>query len=312
MRYSITELNRRIRDNPQELVKQCEADYQIQIEKAAAQIAANVENSHIALLSGPSGSGKTTTAMKLERELEKNGIVSHTISIDNYFHDVDMRCAPRTPDGNPDFEHPDCVDMELLNEHFLALNKGEEISIPKFMFSRQKRSASVFQRLKLKKNEIAIFEGIHALNDTVTIPNPDAAKIYISALIDYEDDDSVSHFTGTWLRLMRRVVRDNNFRGASAAYTIALWGNVLRGERLYIEPYMNRANITINSALPYEVAVTKQFARPLFADLPDDNPQKDELSKILPALERFDDLTADYVPPESLLREFIGDSVYYN
>ena len=312
MQYSITELNRRISQDPREFVAECEKRYQSCVEKAADQIIENMKNSPIVLLSGPSGSGKTTTAFKLEHELKERGIVSHTISIDDYFHDVDVRRAPRTPDGTIDFEHPDCVDMELLNEHFSSLKNGKEICIPKFLFARQKRSASICKRLKLKENEIAIFEGIHALNDAVTVPNPDAAKIYISAIVDYLDDEGEKRFFGTCLRLMRRVVRDNNFRGSDAAYTIALWGNVLRGERLYIYPFMDRANITINSALLYEVAVMKQFARPLFEDLPDDNPQREELSRILPALELFGDLPSDYVPEDSLLREFIGGSIYYN
>lgn len=312
MKYNIAELNRRIIEEPREFVAECEQRYQSYIEKAANQIIGNLKKSPIVLLSGPSGSGKTTSAFKLEHELEKNGIISHTISIDDYFHDVDIRCAPRTPEGEIDFEHPECVDMELLNEHFCALSNGEEICIPKFLFARQKRSASMFRRLKLRENEIAIFEGIHALNDAVTAPNPDAEKIYISAIIDYIDDSGETCFSGTWLRLMRRVVRDNSFRGSSASYTIALWGNVLRGETLYIDPYKDRANITINSALPYEVAVMKQFACPLFTDLPEDNPQKEELSQILPALEKFSDLAPEFVPDDSLLREFIGGSIYYN
>ena len=312
MKCSISELNRKISQNPRELVAECENRYQSYIVKAADQIIENMKNSPVVLLSGPSGSGKTTTAYKLEHELEIRGVVSHTISMDDYFHDVDIRRAPRTPDGAIDFEHPNCVDMELLNEHFALLKAGKEIHVPKFLFARQKRSASIFRKLKLKENEIAIFEGIHALNDAVTIPNPDAAKIYISAIVDYIDDEGEKRFFGTCLRLMRRVVRDNNFRGANAEYTIALWDNVLRGERLYIYPYMDRANIKINSALLYEVAVMKQFARPLFIDLPDDNPQKEELARILPALELFSDLSPDHVPEDSLLREFMGGSIYYN
>lgn len=312
MNYSISELNRRIIREPREFIAECESNYQSHIVRAADKIIENMKNSPVVLLSGPSGSGKTTTAYKLEHELEKRGVVSHTISIDDYFHDVDVRKAPRTADGSIDFEHPDCVDMELLNEHFSCLRKGKEICIPKFLFARQKRSASVCRRLKLEKNEIAIFEGIHALNNAITDPNPEATKIYISAIVDFLDDEGKKRFTGTCLRLMRRVVRDNNFRGASAEYTIALWDNVLRGEKLYIYPFMDKADITINSALLYEVAVMKQFACPLFAELPEDNPQRETLARILPALELFEDLSPDFVPEDSLLREFIGGSIYYN
>ena len=171
----------------------------------------------------------------------------------------------------------------------------------KFLFARQKRSASVCRRLKLEKNEIAIFEGIHALNNAITDPNPEATKIYISAIVDFLDDEGKKRFTGTCLRLMRRVVRDNNFRGASAEYTIALWDNVLRGEKLYIYPFMDKADITINSALLYGLAVMKQFACPLFAELPE-TILRETLARFCPLLSCL------RIFPPTLYRIFSGNS----
>ena len=312
MRYNIEDLNRNLRHDPKAFIAKCESEYDSHGEKAAAAIAANLSKSPIVLLSGPSGSGKTSTAFKLEQKLEERGIISHTVSIDDYFKTVDLRTSPRTPEGELDYESPHCVDMDLLNEHFDHLNEGKEIHIPRFLFSRQKRSANIVKKLKLKENEIAIFEGIHALNDEITAPHPEAEKIYISANAELYDSDSDDCFPGTWLRLMRRVVRDERYRGASAAYTIDIWDNVLRGERLYIDPFKDRADISINSALLYEVSVMKQYAAPLFLSLPADHKQRQEISEILEALERFIDIPADLIPSVSLLREFIGGSVYFN
>ena len=310
MNYRISDVNRALETDARGFITQCEQDYRRSIVETAEKIADNRAHSPIVLLAGPSGSGKTTTAHILAQELMELGLVTHPVSIDDYFRTVDYRTAPRTPEGEIDYESPKCVDMELLSEHFDALSRGEEIKIPRYIFARQKRSASIFHRLRLGKNEIAIFEGIHALNDEITAPHPEAFKLYVSASTDFADDTGLVRFDRTWLRLVRRVVRDNNFRGASAAYTIEMWGNVLRGERLYIDPYKQRADVMINSALPYEVGVMKGFGEPLFRDIPADVGRKDELKHILPAFRLFDPVPAELVPESSLLREFIGNSMY--
>ena len=137
--------------------------------------------SPIVLLSGPSGSGKTTTAMKIAEELQRRGVNSRAVAMDNYFKTLNPKTAPRTPEGDIDYESPLCMDMELLDAHFTALSRGEEIVVPKFEFARQMRNDARGTPLKLGKNEIAIFEGIHALNDDIAGPHPEAAKLYISA-----------------------------------------------------------------------------------------------------------------------------------
>ena len=165
---------------------ECDARYAAKIRGAADMIAENLRQSPIVLLSGPSGSGKTTTAQKIEEELTKRGVRTYTISMDNYFRTVDPATAPRTKEGAIDFESPLCMDMELLNEHFTKLARGERILVPKYEFARQMRVLEPSKSLKLKKDEIVIFEGIHALNDDITAKHPEAFKLYISARSNVE------------------------------------------------------------------------------------------------------------------------------
>jgi len=308
--YEVKEINRRIEEDPKGFVEECDLKYQESIAGAAERIIENMKRSPVVLLSGPSGSGKTTTAMKIEEELERRGVGTVTISMDNYFKTLDPDTAPRTPEGEIDFESPNLLDMELLNEHFTALEKGEKILIPHFIFSLQKRSATRFTPLRLRENEIAIFEGIHALNDCVTSAHPEATKLYISAN-SYFANEGTAVFEGVWLRLVRRIVRDNNFRGTDAKTTLKLWANVLRGEKLYINPYIHKADISIDSTHPYEVSLLKRYAGPLFKEIPPSTPGYSLLEQISKAFGYFAELSPKYVSSTSLLREFIGGSAYY-
>ena len=305
----LAEVNRRVREDPKEFVAECEREYAEQISATADMIIENMKNSPVVLLAGPSGSGKTTTAFKLEEELERRGIITHSVSLDNYFKTVDHRTVPRTPEGDVDLESPLCLDMDLLNEHFGMLARGEMIRIPRYVFSRQIRDPSRSTPLRLKENEIAIFEGIHALNDDLTAPHPEAFKLYVTASGGYWINDE-QILTRQQLRLMRRVVRDFNFRGANAAYTLEMWPTVIRGERLYIDPYKLSADDWINSTLAYEVAVMKQFAGRLFSELLGSTIVNEELQSILPALALFSELDPALTPESSLLREFIGGGIY--
>lgn len=309
MSYLLSEINYRVKNDPQGFVDESDKIYQDRIMHAADMIEDNLKNSPIVLLSGPSGSGKTTTAKKVEEELERRGVNSHTISMDNYFKTLNPATAPRTPEGDIDFESPKIMDMDLLNEHFAMLAAGEEIHVPHFMFARQKRSISEFDIMKLDKNEVAIFEGIHALSDDITEKNPDAFKLFISAASRVEEDGEIM-FHRHWMRLARRIVRDNNFRGADAEMTLGMWGNVVRGEELYILPFAPKADLTLDSSLPYEVSLMKEFAVPLLKDVPEENPRYGDIMKMLNGFERFEKLDDVYIRPESLLREFIGGGIY--
>ena len=195
--------------------------------------------------------------------------------------------------------------MELLDQHFAALSRGEEIIIPKFEFARQMRNDARGTPLKLGKNEIAIFEGIHALNDDIAGPHPEAAKLYISARSNVNAGAAL-RFKGTWMRLTRRAVRDYSFRGTGVADTLEMWANVRRGEKLYISPYKNRADIIFDSSLPYEVSVMKNFALPLLQAVPEENARRGELLELIEAFQWFEPIDPELVPVDSLLREFIG------
>lgn len=310
MAYQLKTINDAIRSDPKGFLEECDAEYQRKIDRAAEHIIKNLPNSPLVLLSGPSGSGKTTTAMKIDEALERRGVITQTISMDNYFQTVSPETTPRTKDGSYDFESPLCMDMELLNEHFDALSRGEEILIPHYDFCRQMRDTSRCTRLHLKENEVAVFEGIHALNDDVAGRHPEATKIYISARSNILDGERLV-FKGTWMRLTRRAVRDLNFRGSDILTTLAQWANVRRGEKLYISPFKHRANVILDSSLPYEVSVMKNYAIPLFEAVPAENPRRKELLEMIEAFQELETIDPDLVHPDSLIREFIGGGSYH-
>ena len=312
MAYSLKEINEAVRSDPKGFVEECDAAYNKKIEKAARHIADNRTNSRIVLLSGPSGSGKTTAAKKIEAKLEEMGIRSHAIAMDNYFQTVDPETAPRNPQGQIDYESPFCLDMELLNRHFAALDRGEKIHIPKFEFARQMRSAIKSHPLQLGRDEVAIFEGIHALNDVITGKNPAATKLYISARSNILDEDGKTVFKGTWMRLARRTVRDAKFRAWEPDVTVKMWANVRRGEKLYISPFKDNADIQFDSSLPYEVSVIKNYAQPLFEKLhlSPDMERYEEVGHLVEAYPKLETLDEKYVAADSLIREFIGGGIY--
>ena len=309
MPYDLSEINFKTVSDPRALIEEGDAQYRAYVEEAADKIADNIRNSPIVLLSGPSGSGKTTTAMKVSEALERHGIRSHYVGMDDYFNTVNPETTPRTPEGEYDLESPLCLDMELMNEHFTMLSRGERIHVPKYEFSRRMRAFEPSKSIKLGKDEIVIFEGIHALNDMITTRHPEAFKLYISAKSDVTFGRKIV-FKCTWFRLVRRLVRDYNFRGSSAAETMGMWANVRRGEKSYITPFKNKADFQFDTTLPYELPVFNHTATALFQSVPEGIERFDELRSVLPALQLFGDIEEDLVPPESLIREFIGGGCY--
>lgn len=304
MSYQLQEINRRIDQDVKGFLEACDAQYANKVSQAADTILNNLSTSPIVLLSGPSGSGKTTTALKIEEELEKRGVLSHTISMDNYFKTLNPKTVPRTKDGSIDFESPLCMDMDLLNDHFAKLSRGETIIVPRFEFARQMRNDRLGEPLRLKKNEVAIFEGIHALNDVIIGKNPQAFKLYIAARSNVVDEDGTVVFYHHWLRLCRRIVRDYKFRGSDAEFTLKLWPNVRRGEKLYISPYKENADLKFDSSLATEVCVMKPYVVPLLQELP--RGQYPDADAILAAYDRIEALDESLIPADSLIREFIG------
>ena len=309
MAYQLTDINYKTVTDPKGFVQECDAAYHDKVEQAARKILENRKQSPIVLLSGPSGSGKTTTAMKIAEALEKHGVRSHYVAMDDYFQTVDLATSPRTPEGELDLESPLCLDMELLNRHFTELSQGKRIYVPKYEFSRRMRIQEPSKSIKLKDDEIVIFEGIHALNDMITERHPEAFKLYISARSDVLFQNKVV-FKRTWFRLVRRTVRDYLFRGSDPAETMAMWANVRRGEKLNISPFKDKANYQFDTSLPYELAVYNQTATQLFRSVPEGVERFDELRAVLPALQLFGDIAEEDVPPDSLVREFIGGGIY--
>ena len=310
MPYSLTRLNEAVRSDPAAFARECDAAFAKKVENAAKKIADHRGESHVVLLSGPSGSGKTTTALKIEEQLDKMGIETHTISMDNYFKTLDPETAPRNRDGAIDFESPFFLDVDLLNRHFAMLDRGETIHVPKYEFARQMRSDIMSQPLRLGPDDLAIFEGIHALNDIIVGKNPHAFKLYIAARSNLVDDDGNLVFQHAWLRLCRRIVRDYQFRGSDASFTLKLWDNVRRGEKLYISPYKENAHIMFDSSLAFEFAVLKPVVVPLLEALPAG--KYAVVDDMLRGFEKIEALDEKYVAPESLAREFIGGSIYDN
>ena len=309
MAYQLNELNYRTVSDPRGLIEEADAHYAELVEQAAEKIADNHKNSPIVLLSGPSGSGKTTTAMKIAEALEKKGIGSHYVGMDDYFNTIDPATTPRTPEGEYDLESPLCLDMELLNRHFTMLSEGKRIYVPKYEFSRHMRIQEPSKSIKLKKDEIVIFEGIHALNDMITERHPEAFKLYISAQSDVIFGGRTV-FKRTWFRLVRRMVRDFNFRGSSPAETMGMWANVRRGEKLYISRFKEKADFQFDTTLSYELPVFNTTATQLFQSVPEGIERFDELRSVLPALQLFGHIDESMVADNALIREFIGGGMY--
>ena len=313
MAYQLQEINRRIQSDVEEFLAECDQAYAQRVSLAAEKILSNLERSPIVLLSGPSGSGKTTTALKLEQELERRGVQTHTVSMDNYFKTLNRKTAPRNAEGDIDYESPKLLDMDLLDDTFTRLSRGEWVIVPKFEFARQMRNDSRGTPLKLDKNEIAIFEGIHALNDDIAGRHPEATTLYISARSNILEGEEL-RFKGTWMRISRRAVRDYNFRGTDLVETLSMWYNVRRGEKRYISPFKGRADVIIDSSLRYEVPVFANYAAPLREALDQvapDNERFQELHELVDAFRYFTPIDPALVPADSLLREFIGGGSYH-
>ena len=309
MSFQLNDINFKTISDPKGFVEEADAQYLEQVRLASEKILENKKNSPIVLLSGPSGSGKTTTAMKIAEQLEKRVVKTHYVAIDDYFNTVDPATSPRTPEGDIDLESPLCLDMELLNRHFTQLAKGERIFVPKYEFARQMRIQEPSKSIKLKGDEMVIFEGIHALNDMITVRHPEAFKLYISARSDVYFNGRVV-FKRTWFRLVRRMVRDYNFRGSDPAQTMAMWGNVRRGEIHYISPFKNKADFQFDTAHAYEPALFNTTATKLFQTVPEGIERFEELRAVLPAIQLFGHIDESLIAPDALVREFIGGGIY--
>ena len=284
-----------------------EALHEKKIAKIADKISQN-KDIKVILIAGPSSSGKTTFAKRLELELKLNGIKPKTISVDNYF--VERKDTPKDENGNYDFETIKAIDTKLLNNDLLKLLDGKEIDMPIFNFHEGKKEYNG-NKMHLGKDEVLIMEGIHCLNDELTflISKEQKFKIYISCLtvlnIDY-----YNRISTTDTRLIRRIVRDNQFRGYSALHTLKMWPSVNKGEAENIFAYQEEADVMFNSSLIYELSVLKDYAIPLLNKITQEDAEYSEAKRLTSMLEYFESINSKLVPSNSLLREFIGNSVF--
>ena len=265
------------------------------------------ENIRLICIAGPSSSGKTTFANRLRIELLSRGIDTIRISLDDYYLTRDQ--APKDENGDPDLESIDALDIELFNRNMADLIAGEEVELPKFDFKLGKRVKG--RTLKIPQNQPIIIEGIHALNDRMTesIPQHQKFKIFIApqAQINIDNHNPLSL---TDLRLLRRIVRDYQFRGASAIETISMWGNVRKGEFKWIYKTQEGADFVFNSYSPAELSIMKKYAMPLLSAIDTENQYFPVAERLIRMLKFFDDLPDEWVPCNSILREFIGGSCY--
>lgn len=268
----------------------------------------NKKSARVVLIAGPSSSGKTTTSMKLSLQLEARGYTPKLISLDNYYRG--RKETPKDEFGNYDYECLEALNIDMLNENLVGMFNGKEIKIPSYDFTE---GVSYFKgdTMRLEENDILIMEGIHGLNDKLTpLVSPELKfKIYLSALTQLNLDDH-NRITTSDNRLIRRIVRDYNYRGKSAADTIGMWGNVQKGERLHIFPFQDNADAMLNTALDYELAVLRVYAAPLLRCVSPLQKEYAESSRLLKFLDNFQTIPATSVPQDSIIREFIGGSKF--
>lgn len=291
-----------------ELILIAEALQEKKIAAIADIITKDIDKKKIIFVAGPSSSGKTTFAHRLSIQLRANGLKPHPISVDNYF--VNRELTPRDKDGNYDFECLEALDVEQFNTDMMKLLNREPVEMPEFNFKIGKREYNG-QVLHLEKNDLLVVEGIHCLNDklSVGIPKENMFKIYISALTQLNIDNH-NRIPTTDARLLRRIIRDNTYRGTNAEKTIAMWPSVRKGEELYIFPYQEKADIMFNSALVYELAVLKQYAEPLLFSIPKNKPEYIEAKRLIKFLDYFLGVSSEKIPKNSLIREFVGGSCF--
>lgn len=308
----VTDLNRAIRSGRiSEVIRVSEALQEKHIAEIADYIAKHRQKLRLILIAGPSSSGKTSFAQRLRVQLQVMGLRPFSISLDNYF--VNREDTPKTPAGAYDYECLEALDVDLFNKDMFALLKGESVVLPRYNFKTGEREWEGQTPLTLEKSQPIIVEGIHGLNEKLTaaIPREYKFKIYVSALTQL-NIDAHNRIPTTDARLIRRLVRDYQFRGASALKTLKQWPDVRQGEEKYIFPYQEEADVMFNSALIYELSALRRYAVPMLEAVTPDVPEYTKARRLLDFCQYFLDLPDEEdVPNNSILREFIGKSVFF-
>lgn len=291
----------------QDLILVQEALQEQKISDIARKIATHKEKKFI-MIAGPTSSGKTTFSHRLSIQLSTLGLKPHPIAVDDYF--VNREQTPLDEDGNYNFECLAAIDIEKFNQDMSELLQGKTVEIPSFNFKTGKREYKGNYK-KLGKDDILVIEGIHGLNDELsyTLPKESKFKIYISALTQINIDEH-NRIPTTDGRLIRRIVRDSRNRGTKAQDTIAMWSSVRRGEEEYIFPYQEEADVMFNSAMIYELSVLKQYVEPYLFGIPKDCEEYIEAKRLLKFLDYFIGVGTEDIPKNSIIREFIGGSIF--
>jgi uridine kinase len=289
-----------------EVILVAEALHEQRVARIAEEIASRQGQVRLVLIAGPSSSGKTTFSKRLSIQLLANGLRPFALELDNYF--VDREKTPRDQDGHFDFESLGALDVPLFNEHLLQLLDGKQVTLPHYSFKTGLRE--VGQTVRLQPDHIIIIEGIHGLNPSLVpdIPPQVTYRVYVSALTQLNIDKH-NRVPTTDTRLIRRIVRDAAYRGYTAQQTLDRWGSVRRGEKTWIFPFQEHADVMFNSALVYELAVLKPFAEPLLLQVKPGTRAYVETKRMLAFLEWFEPMTPALVPDNSILREFVGGSI---
>lgn len=289
-----------------DIIRLSEAYYESQLAKIADCIYQHKNNIKLVLLAGPSSSGKTTTSKKLAIYLQSKGYRTHSISIDDYF--FNREDTPKDENGEYDFESMRCIDVNLFNKHLNKLLAGEKVLLPEYNFILGKREYKK-KWLQLKDNDLIIIEGLHAINEelTMSIERKQKFKLYICPFTQINiDNHNRIHTSDT--RRLRRIIRDNKYRGYNAADTLRMWKRIREGEEKYIFPYQDDVDMVINSALMYELGVLKTYAEPLLFSVSEDDEMYPEAIRLINFLRNFLPIPSEEVPKDSVLREFIGNS----
>jgi uridine kinase len=306
---TVGDLNRLIAERQaDDIVRIAEALHEKTIARLADRILERQPGVRWIFIAGPSSSGKTTLAKRLAVQLRVNGLRPVAISVDDYFVDRDR--TPRDEAGELDFEHVETVDLALFNEHLGRLDAGDEVELPSFNFAEGRREFHG-RTMRIGPDQLVIVEGIHCLNPRLgsAVPAPHIFRLYVSALTQLNLDEH-NRIATTDNRLLRRLVRDHQFRGHNALKTLGMWPSVRRGEKRWIFPFQNEAEAAFNSALDYELAVLKLLAEPLLKEVKPYHAQYAEARRLMTFLDSFLSLPYGHVPPTSILREFIGRSSF--
>ena len=306
---TIAQMNEIIEDGRAlEFINICETRHNRQLADLGNKIEKNIDTIKVICVAGPSSSGKTTFTNRLRIELKSRGIEPLMISMDNFYLHADL--APKDEFGKPDLEHIKALDLALFDEVMYKLVSGEKTALPIYDFPTRTRTFT--EPVKLHSHQPILIEGIHALNDLImqSIPDDNKFKIYIAPLSQYKIDDH-NPISISDIRLIRRIVRDYNFRGTGCERTLGMWQSVRNGEFKWIYPYQNNADFVYNSELSYELCVMAKHAIPLLSEVGLDSENYITANRLLKFLKYFEPISDKWIPCNSILREFIGDSIFY-